>query len=165
MPTDPEDAMAGFAAWLCRRVVTAVEAGEIPADLLAELVAELEAARERSHDEGQAAALDVIVERLGQPLEEAASQHAHLEVQTEAVRLSLLQRIAEAWLQGQRKGVPGGAGEQSDPMNSGRKVGMNRGDEGQMAIHLASTRGCHGPENDKTAGTRLFQDGGRSSRD
>ncbi len=104
----------GVAGWVFRRqmdleqrlrqrVAQAVESGKLPGDLLTELVVELEAAKEQSPDEGRAAAMDVIAERLDLPLEEAATLVAHLEAQPEVVRLVALKRIAEAWLEGQRR--------------------------------------------------------------
>ena len=51
-----------FEPWLLRRVAQAVEAGEVPADLLAELQTEFEAVREppeeQSHVDASANSLD-----------------------------------------------------------------------------------------------------------
>jgi hypothetical protein len=52
------DPMDSFETWLLRRVAHAVEAGEVPAELLTELHSELTAARARPQEEGHAAGGD-----------------------------------------------------------------------------------------------------------
>ncbi|MFI5341638.1 MAG: hypothetical protein ACHQ7N_17585 [Candidatus Methylomirabilales bacterium] len=92
-----------FESWLLRRVAQAVEAGEVPATLLADLQAEIEAARERPQEEGYAEAVRDIAQRLDVPLEQAASMLTGLESQPTLTREVFLRRIVEAWLEGQRK--------------------------------------------------------------
>ncbi len=92
-----------FDAWLLQRVAQAVEAGEVPADLLTELQAEIEAARNRPQEESHAEAVRDMAERLGVPVAEAERTLAALEAQPTVTRELLMRRIAEAWLEGQRK--------------------------------------------------------------
>ena len=93
-----------FETWLLRRVVRAVEAGKVSADLLTELRTEMEAAREISQEEGHALAVQDIAERLGLPVDQA---------QPTVTRELLLRHIVEGWLVGQLKayGVRGPAEE------------------------------------------------------
>jgi hypothetical protein len=65
MVDDIPKAMDAFESWLVRRVGQAVEAGEVPADLLTELRAELDAALERPQEEGHAAAVRQIADLAG----------------------------------------------------------------------------------------------------
>ncbi len=102
MTADPADPMESFQPWLLRRVAQAVEAGEVPADLLAELQAEIEAAKERAQDEGHAAAIRQIADLAGLDPEKAAEVLATMEAQLTVTREPLRRRIAEAGLIGQR---------------------------------------------------------------
>ncbi len=95
--------MENFEAWLRRRVAQAVEAGEVSADLLAELQAEFEAARGRPQAEAHAEAIRDIAARLEIPLEQAEKSLTAIEAQPTVTREVLMRRIAEAWLEGQRK--------------------------------------------------------------
>ena len=95
--------MEAFEPWLLRRVAQAVEAGEVPAALLAELQAEIEAARETSQEEGHAEAVQDIAARLDLPLEQAEKHLAAIDALPTVTRMLLLRRIAEAWLEGQRE--------------------------------------------------------------
>ncbi len=54
MTADPADPMERFLTWLPHGVAQAVEAGEVPADLLADLQGEFEAAGERPQEESHA---------------------------------------------------------------------------------------------------------------
>ncbi len=51
-----------FGPWLLRRVARAVEAGEVPADLLAALQAEFEIARKGPQEDALAASIQHIVD-------------------------------------------------------------------------------------------------------
>ena len=81
----------------------AVEAGEVPADLLAELQPEIVAAKERPQKEVHAAAIRHIADLAGVDPEKAAEILATMDVQPTVTRELLMRRIAEAWLAGQRK--------------------------------------------------------------
>jgi CheY-like chemotaxis protein len=72
MTADPADPMERFLAWLLRRDAQAVDAGVVPADLLAEPQAEIEAAKERPQNEGHAAAIRQIADLAGVDPEKAA---------------------------------------------------------------------------------------------
>ncbi len=95
--------MEAFESWLLHRVAQAVEAGEVPADLLAELQAEIEAARDRPQEESHAEAMRDLAAQLGIPLAEAERALATLEAQTTVTREYIMRRIVEAWLEGQRR--------------------------------------------------------------
>ena len=97
------DPLETFEPWLLHRVAQAVEAGEVSADLLTELRAEIDAARERPQEEGHAAAIQHVADLAGVPEEEAAKSLAAIEAQPSVTRELLMRRIAEAWLEGQRK--------------------------------------------------------------
>jgi hypothetical protein len=103
MADDIPKAMDAFESWLVRRVGQAVEAGEVPADLLTELRAEIEAARERPQEGGHAAAIQHIAGLAGVPEEEAAKTLAAIEAQPSVTQELLMRRFVEAWLEGQRK--------------------------------------------------------------
>ncbi len=94
--------MDTFESWLLHSVAQAVEAGEVPADLLAELQAEMVAARGLPQEGGHALAVQDIAERLNLPVEQAEELLATLEAQPAVTRELILRRIVEAWLAGQR---------------------------------------------------------------
>jgi hypothetical protein len=100
--TFPEPAES-FESWLLRRVAEAVEAGDVPQDLLTELQAEFEAARERPQDEGEAAAIRQIADLVGISEERAAKVLAAIDAGTTVARQRLLCGIAEAWLKGHQE--------------------------------------------------------------
>lgn len=104
MTADPADPRESFRTWLLRPVAQALEAGDRPADLLADLQAEIEAAKERPQNEGHAAAIRQMADLAGVDPENAAEVLATMEAQPSVTRELLLRRIAEAWLAGQRKG-------------------------------------------------------------
>ncbi len=94
--------IGNFQTWLLHRVAQAVEAGEVPADLLTELQAEIETARTIPQDVGDAAAIRQIADLAEVPEEEAAKTLAAIEAQPNVTQELLMRRIAEAWLAGQR---------------------------------------------------------------
>ncbi len=95
--------MEPFESWLLRLVAQAVESGEVPEALLTELQAEIEAAKERPQEEGHAAAIRQIASLAGVDPEKAAEVLATMEAQPTVTRELLMRRIAEAWLEGQRR--------------------------------------------------------------
>jgi hypothetical protein len=95
--------MDTFKPWLLHRVAQAVEAGEVPVDLLVELQAAFEAAREKPQEEGHAAAVQDIAQVMEVPLEETEGGLRALEALPTVTRELLMRRVAEAWLEGQRK--------------------------------------------------------------
>lgn len=103
MAGDVPEPLEGFESWLLRRVAQAVEAGDVAADLLTELQAELAAARERSEEEASAAAIQHIADLAVVPEEEATKTLAAIEAQPRLTQELLMRRIAEAWLETQRK--------------------------------------------------------------
>ena len=103
MGGEPAEPMESFEAWLLRRVGQAVEAGEVPARLLIELRAEFGAARSLSQEEGHIAALQQIADIAGVSLERAAEVLTTIESRSSVARQLFMCRIAEAWLEGQRK--------------------------------------------------------------
>jgi hypothetical protein len=100
---DPSDPTEGFQSWLLSRVAQAVEAGDVSADLLIELQGACEAARTMPQGEGHARAVQDIAERLGIPVEEVEQGLKALEAQPAVTRELLMRRIAERWLEGQRR--------------------------------------------------------------
>ncbi len=98
MTADPADPMESFLVWLPHGVAQAVEAGEVPADPLADLQAKIEAAKERPQEVGHAAAIWQIADLAGVDLEQAAEVLTTLETQPTVTREPLRRRIAEAWL-------------------------------------------------------------------
>ncbi len=98
MRADPADPMESYLAWLLHRVSQAVEAGEVPADLLADLQAKIEAGKGRSQDEGHAAAIRQSADLAGVDPEKVAEVLTTLETQPTVTREPLRGRIAEAWL-------------------------------------------------------------------
>ena len=103
MAGDLPDPPEGFETWLLRRVAQAVEASEVPAHLLTELQSEVEAAKDLSQEEGHTRAVEDIAERLGIQPEEVERGLSALEAQATVTREVLMRRIAEAWLETQRK--------------------------------------------------------------
>ncbi len=101
------DSMELFEVWLLRRVAQAVEAGEVSADLLTEFRDAFEAAQLTPEVAGYAAAIWEIAKIAGVSEAQAAETLAAIEAQSEVTRERLLRRIAEAWLEGQRKGYRG----------------------------------------------------------
>lgn len=61
--------METFETWLLYRVAQAIEAGEVPADLLAELRAEFESSRKKPPEQSQADAVRDISLKLRTPVE------------------------------------------------------------------------------------------------
>jgi hypothetical protein len=79
--------------WLLRRLAQAVEAGDVPADLLTELHAEFEAARERTQEEGHAAAVQDIAIAMEIPLEHTGGGLRALEALPTVARELLMRRF------------------------------------------------------------------------
>ena len=92
-----------FDTWLLRRVGQAVEAGEVPADLLAELRAESGASRDKPLEQSHVDAVQDIAVELQMPIEKVEAGLAALEVQPRVTRELIMRRIAEVWLEGQRR--------------------------------------------------------------
>ncbi len=103
MTKDPAGSIESFQAWLLRRVAQAVEAGEVPADLLTDLQAQIEAARGMPQEAGHARAVRDIAERLRIPVDQVEQGLSALEGHPRVTRELLLREIAEAWLEGQRR--------------------------------------------------------------
>ncbi len=95
--------MDNFETWLLSRVAQAVEAGEAPADLLAELCAEFEASQAKPPAQSHSDAAQDIAVELKMPVEKVEAGLAALEAQPRVIRELLMRRIAERWLAGQRK--------------------------------------------------------------
>lgn len=79
-----------------RHVSKAVEAGDVPADLLMELQSEFQTARAMPREEGHARAVQDIAERLGIPTEEVEQELNALEAHPTVTRELLMRQIAEA---------------------------------------------------------------------
>ncbi len=88
---------------LLRLVAQAVDSGDVPEALLTELQAEIEAARETRQKESRAAAIRQIADLAGVDPAKAAEVLATVEAQPTVTRELLMRRIAEAWLEGQRR--------------------------------------------------------------
>ncbi len=102
MADETPEPLKDFEGWLLRRVAQAIEAGEVPADLLTKLQAEFEAARERPQEEAHAKALKDVAERLMIPHKHVEAILTALEAQPATTRELLMRRIAGAWLEGHR---------------------------------------------------------------
>ncbi len=99
--------MESFEAWLLRRVAQAVEGDEVPAALLEELSAAIGDSRNTSQEESHVKAIQEIAEALEIPAEEAEQALTIIEAQPTVTRELLMRRIAEAWLDGQRRAYRG----------------------------------------------------------
>ncbi len=97
---EPIDA---FETWLLRYVAEAVEAGEVPTNLLAKLRTGFEAARATPQGVAQSAAIRHIADLTGIFEEKAEERLAAIEAQPAVTRGLLMHRIAEGWMEGQRK--------------------------------------------------------------
>jgi len=104
MASPSPEPVESFEPWLRRRVAQAVEADEVPADLLAELRAEFEASREKPLEQSQAEAVQDIAVELQMPIEKVEAGLASLEAQPLVIREELIRRIGSACLEAQRKG-------------------------------------------------------------
>ncbi len=101
-----------FESWLLRRVAHAVEAGEMPADLLTDLRAEFEAARTRPQGESHVAAVQGLADIAGVAEGEASSALEAIEAQPAVTRALVMRQIAAAWLVEQREAYRRGRGRQ-----------------------------------------------------
>ncbi len=95
--------MERFESWLLRRVAQAVEAGAVSSHLLTELRDEFEATREKPPEVGLAEAIRTFTEIAGVSQEQAEAMLASLEAQPSVTREAFLRRVAEAWLEEQRR--------------------------------------------------------------
>ena len=103
MGSESSEPMDAFESWLLQRVAQAVEAGDVPADLLTELQSEIEAAKDLSQEEGHGTAVRDVAERLGIPVDQVEQGLSALEAQPPVTRKLFIRRIAEAWLEEQRR--------------------------------------------------------------
>ena len=97
------DSLAPFWPWLVRRVEKAVKAGELPGHLLARLHAELAAAPPTALDGGDGLSVQEIADLAGVSIAQAAETFAALQQVPGVARERMLRRIAEAWLERQRR--------------------------------------------------------------
>jgi hypothetical protein len=95
--------MDTFETWLLRRVAQAVEAGEMPTALLTELRAELNGPRAKPREQSHSNAAQDIAVGPQMLVEKVEAGLGALEAQPRVVREVLMRRVAEAWLEGQRK--------------------------------------------------------------
>ncbi len=95
--------MEAFEAWLLRRVTEAVQAGEVPADLLADLRVAIKRVRDLPPEEGHALVIRDIAKRLSVPMDRIEEMRAAFEALPAAQRAPLLRRLVAAWLGGQRR--------------------------------------------------------------
>lgn len=95
--------MGNFESWLLGRVAQAVEAGDVPADLLTKLRAGLDAGQENPQEESHAIAIRRIADLAGVTSERASETRAAIEALPLVTRDLLVRRITEAWLEGQRQ--------------------------------------------------------------
>jgi len=95
--------MQALESWLLRRLAQAVEAGEAPADLLAELESEFRASQAKPPEQSHADAVRDIAVELQMPIEKVETRLGALEELPQLVRELLLRRIAERWPKAQRK--------------------------------------------------------------
>ncbi len=100
---DDSETMGRFESWLLRRVAQAIEAREVSSDLLAELREEFAAAREKPPEVGMAQAIRTFAEIAGISHERAEEMLASVELLPVVTREMILQRVAEAWLEDQRR--------------------------------------------------------------
>ncbi len=102
MAGEASEPVEAFEPWLLRRVAQAVEAGEVPAPLLAELQAAFGAAQAGPQEAARAVAIRQVAELAGIDEAKATEILAGIEGQPAVTRDLLLRRIAEAWLEAQR---------------------------------------------------------------
>lgn len=95
-----------FEVWLLRRVGHAEAAGEGPGRLLTELQGELQAAGQRGEDAGRAVVIRQIADLAGIHRTLAAEVLDSIGAQATVNREILMRRIAEAWLEAQRRDDP-----------------------------------------------------------
>lgn len=99
----PANPVESFLTCLLCRVSQAVEAREVPADLLTGLQAEFEAAKHRPQEASHADAIRQIADLAAVSQQQAAEVLANIEAQLTVTRELLMRRIAKAWLEGQQK--------------------------------------------------------------
>ncbi len=107
--TDP---VGPFGPWLLRRVADAVKARELPGHLLERLRRDLAGAEPTGQAGGDLLSVQEIADLAGVGLAQAAETFAALQQVPGVARERMLRRIAEAWLERQRRlwreGEPGG---------------------------------------------------------
>ena len=99
-----------FECWIPSRVAEAVQRGEVPEQVLSRLQAILEAGGDASADLPRLAAVREIAELAGNPPAQAAAVFGALQRLPGVAQERLDQRIAEAWLAGQRRQDRAGEG-------------------------------------------------------
>ncbi len=92
-----------FESWLLHRVAQAVEAREVSSDLLTELRDGFEAARKKPPEVSMAEAVRTFAEIAEVSHKRAEQMLASLETLPAVTRDIFLRRVAEAWLEAQRK--------------------------------------------------------------
>ncbi len=107
---DAVEPLDRFESWLLRRVAHAVEAGEVSSDLLTDLRDECEAARERPPEVGMAEAVHTFAEIVRVSHEQAEAMLASLKAEPSMMREIVLRRVAEAWLERERRAYREGRG-------------------------------------------------------
>ncbi len=111
MTEHPADPRESFLTWLLRRVAQAVEPREVPPELLTGRQGESEAAKDRPQEASHAEAIRQIAELAAVSQAQAAEVLASIEAQAQppVTRELLMRRIAETWLEGQRRAYGKGA--------------------------------------------------------
>jgi hypothetical protein len=95
-----------FEVWLLRRVGQAEAAGEGPGRVLTDLQGELQAAGQRGEDAGRAVVVRLVADLAGIDRKRAAGVLDSIGAQPTVNREMLMRRIAEAWLEAQRREDP-----------------------------------------------------------
>ena len=105
-PTGEErgaDPVGPFGPWLVRRVAAAVQAGELPGHLLERLRRELADTEPTAQAGGDLLSVQEIADLAGVSIAQAAETFAALQQVPGGARERMLRRIAEAWLERQRR--------------------------------------------------------------
>ena len=106
------DPLGAFGPWLVRRVAAAVQAGELPGHHLERLRRDLADAEPTAQDKGDLLSVQEIADLAGVSVAQAGETFAALQQLLGVAREQMRRRIAEAWLERQRRlcqdGEPGG---------------------------------------------------------
>jgi hypothetical protein len=97
------DPLGASGPWLVRRVAAAVQAGQFPMNLLERLRRDLADAEPIAQAEGDLLSVQEIADFAGVPVEQAAETFAALQQLPGVARERMRRRIAEAWLERQRR--------------------------------------------------------------
>jgi DNA-binding response OmpR family regulator len=97
------DPVGPFGPWLVRRVAAAVQAGELPGHLLARLRQDLAGAEPTAQVGGDLLSVQEIAELAGVSVAQASETFAALQQVPGVGRERMRRRIAEAWLERQRR--------------------------------------------------------------